>query len=42
MPRERDEPVGTEGVGVVAVAAGGAEQFAADILEPAFEPAAIP
>ncbi len=42
MPRKRDQAVGAEGIGVMPMAAGGAEQFAADFLEPAFQLPAVP
>ena len=41
MPREGDEPVGAERVGVVPMTPGGAEQFAADLAESPFQLAAI-
>ena len=42
MPGKSDEPVGAEGIGIVPVAAGGAEQFTADHAEAAFELTAVP
>src|SRR5262245_46634909 len=41
LPREGDEPVGPEGIRVMPVAAGGAEQFAADFPKPSFQLAAV-
>src|SRR5271163_3213618 len=42
MPGEGDEAVGTEGIGIMAVTAGGAEELTADFAETAVELAAIP
>ena len=41
MPGKGDEPVGSERIGVVPVAARGAEQFAADFAEPPLQLAAV-
>ena len=41
MPRERDEAVGAEGIGVMSVAARGAQQFAADLPKAPLQLAAI-
>src|SRR5438477_9274016 len=40
VPRERDEAIGAKWVGVMPVAARGAEKFAADFAQPLFELAA--
>lgn len=42
MPGERDEAVGVERIGVVPMAAGGAQEFAADFPQPALKLAAVP
>jgi len=42
MPCEGDKAVGAERVGIMAMAAGSAEKFAADFLEAAFQLPAVP
>ena len=41
MPGKGDEPVGSERIGIVPVAARRAEQFAADLPEPPFQLATV-
>ena len=42
MPCEGDQPVSAERVGIMAMAAGSADKFAADFLEAAFQLPAVP
>ena len=42
MPCEGDKAVGAERVGIMAMAAGSAEKFAADFLQAAFQLPAVP
>ena len=42
MPCESDKAVGAERVGIMAMAAGSAQKFAADLLETAFQLPTVP